>query len=56
MNKCSQLFEEMEIHRLYCSDHMFHLTSKKLHEDITYEEGGIVSMAVHLHVLRNLGS
>ena len=41
MNKFGQLREEMGIILPYCSDHVCHLTLKKLHEDITYEEGWI---------------
>ena len=41
MNKFGQLPEDMGIHYPYCSDHSFHLTCKKLYQDVTFEEGGL---------------
>ena len=46
MNKFGQLPEDMGIHYPYCSDHSFHLTCKKLYQDVTFEE----------HVLPNINS
>ena len=41
MNKFGQLLEDMGIYHPYCSDHIFHLTCKKLYQDVTFEEGGL---------------
>ena len=41
MNLFCQMLEEMGIHHLYCSDNIFHLTCKKVYNDVTFEEGGL---------------
>ena len=44
MNLFGQMLEDMGIHHPYCSDHIFHLTCKKLYNDVTFEEGGLLNI------------
>ena len=36
ISKFSSWLEDLGIHHPYCSDHMFHLTCKKLCKDVTF--------------------
>ena len=44
MNLFGLMLEEQGIHHPYCSDHVFHLTCKKLCNDETFEEGGLLNI------------